>query len=1235
MELGAYRLLAHQGAGKDGVSYQGRDAHDQLVEIRLLTGIHLNEPRGKTLARKLRQAVLLEHPTAQAIRDLSLDHDPPYVVLEGVEGTSLGQAFHTRVPLPAMEVVGIGQVLAEVLVAAHRLGLVHGRLCPAMIRCTAAGGLKIDFTGIDVGPAPEPSPVPEVDASCGSLPPADETRFDTAIDLFSLGAILFWLLRGRPVSGISLQPESEESPHLQQLLARLLAPDPAERPSSQIILDQLATMSDRNGTDTGAAAIDTSSKSQVMMDATTQWTGPRQAVAQPAVAPGLPAWVREQPPTRLGRFHLLEKLGAGGLGAVYKAQDMAAGTVVAIKILQPRGEHLEQALQRLRKEARLLAEVNNPYVANLIEMNEDQGIPYLVMEYVHGQSLATFLAERHQLEERLAVSIMADVARALVDAHQRGILHRDIKPENILLVSEDEEPGPLSVALGETQTYSLRPPTTQPPNPLTTRPPKVKLCDFGLARHVQQSASLNLTGDGTGVGTPYYTSPEQCHGEFVDPRTDVYALGATLFHLLAGRPPFVGDTVLALSLQHAKEPPPPLQRYNPAVSEGVCRIVEKALAKDPASRYDDAEAMLADLERVLRGEPTHIVIHPLLPSCDPAKVLQYDWAWDLEAAPEQLWPHISNTERLNRAVGIPAVQYTAEPDPAGGTRRFGKFRKAGLTVAWREHPFEWIEGQRLSVLREYSEGVFEWLATVTDLQPRGSGTRLTHQVRIEPRGLLGRLVAAMEVGVKGRRAVERVYRRIDAFVMGKLDPAAATDPFEKPTGLAATGRRRLEQVLDRLIACQVKPEVVERLGEFMRQAPPQEVARIRPFALAQRLKLDPDQVVTACLHGAREGLFILLWDILCPVCRIPSAIQDTLRALSEHNHCPACNLDFPVDFANSVEMIFRVHPEIRRSELATYCIGGPAHSPHVAAQVRVKPGERIELDLGLTEGVYRLRGPQLPYALDLRVQTTAALTRWDLHLARGPEPAPPPALRTGRQKLILANDQDHELLVRVERTAPRADALTAARASALALFRELFPGEVLSPGQLISVASTTLLVTDLDQADLLYQQLGDARTVGLLHGYFRLLDECVRREGGALVKTVGEGAMAAFTEPAAAVRAGLDLLAQVAREMAGQSGEVDLGSRLRVGIHCGPVLAATINDHLDYYGATVRQTARLPGFIRGGEMILTQSVAGHPQVAAWLRTRGLAMEVLPENLTGQPDGILHRLVHRTPKLTSS
>src|SRR5262249_54109278 len=155
------------------------------------------------------------------------------------------------------------------------------------------------------------------------------------------------------------------------------------------------------------------------------------------------------------------------------------------------------------------------------------------------------------------------------------------------------------------------------------------------------------------------------------------------------------------------------------------------------------------------------------------------------------------------------------------------------------------------------------------------------------------------------------------------------------------------------------------------------------------------------------------------------------------------------------------------------------HSPHVVAQVRVAAGERVELGLDLAAGAYRVRGPQLPAACDLDVAPGATATRLEFNLGR--MPAGKASLRPGRAELVLTNPTGGELIARVERTAARDDALTAARASSLALFRELFPGEVLSPGQLVSVATVTLLVTELVGPASLYESLGDARAFGLLH----------------------------------------------------------------------------------------------------------------------------------------------------------
>jgi len=203
-------------------------------------------------------------------------------------------------------------------------------------------------------------------------------------------------------------------------------------------------------------------------------------------------------------------------------------------------------------------------------------------------------------------------------------------------------------------------------------------------------------------------------------------------------------------------------------------------------------------------------------------------------------------------------------------------------------------------------------------------------------------------------------------------------------------------------------------------------------------------------------------------------------------------------------------------------------------------------------------------------------------------------MRPGSQVIALKNEHTAELVARLERTIARDDALTAARAASLALFRELFPGEVLSAGNLVSVATVTLLVTDLELPSDMYAKLGDAPAFGIIHEHFRLLDERIRKAGGALVKTVGEGVLAVFEDPLTAVETALDLQAVLA------AGETTRALRLKAAVHRGPAMAATLNDHLDYFGATVREAMLLPALVRGGEIVLTAPVAGDTRVAALL-----------------------------------
>jgi len=407
--------------------------------------------------------------------------------------------------------------------------------------------------------------------------------------------------------------------------------------------------------------------------------------------------------------------------------------------------------------------------------------------------------------------------------------------------------------------------------------------------------------------------------------------------------------------------------------------------------------------------------------------------------------------------------------------------------------------------------------------------------------------------------------------------------------------QRIDSLQARLLDHGIDPMVVDQLGDLLRRGTPQEIGNIRPIAAARRLGADEDELTSACLHAAHDGDLEMLWDILCPACQIPSNIVDSLRALRDHSHCDACDLDFELDLAGSVEMVFRVHPSLRQPDVGTYCIGGPAHSPHVLAQVLLPPGERFVLDLALEEGAYRVAGRDLPACWDFRVLEDAMLDRWDLPLREGLAADVPRSLRTGTQRILLSNDLESEALVRIERQASREDALTAARAACLPQFRRLFPGELLSPGQLVGVSRTSFLLAELADAAALYATEENTAFEALIR-LQHLMQEHAGLEGGTVVKLQGEGVMAVFTDPTAAVRAALGVLRHGTLEP------------VRMAVHTGPSLMTTLNDRLDYFGRTVREVTDLLGSSEPAEVLLSESVLSDPGILEL--SRGDAVEAL-------------------------
>ncbi len=269
----------------------------------------------------------------------------------------------------------------------------------------------------------------------------------------------------------------------------------------------------------------------------------------------------------LGGYRLLRRLGRGAMAEVYLAEQTSLRRQIALKVLKRDLATDENYVKRFHMEAQAAAALVHANIVQIHEVGCVDGIHFIAQEYVAGQNLRELMQRRGSPDLKLALSIIRQVAAALSKAADQGIVHRDIKPENIMLTKAGE----------------------------------VKVADFGLARITTNGDALNLTQVGVTMGTPLYMSPEQVEGRSLDPRSDIYALGVTCYHLLSGQPPFRGDTALAVALQHLRTQPERLENARADLPSGLCRIVHRMLAKEPAQRYEHPRDLIREL-RALQVE---------------------------------------------------------------------------------------------------------------------------------------------------------------------------------------------------------------------------------------------------------------------------------------------------------------------------------------------------------------------------------------------------------------------------------------------------------------------------------------------------------------------------------------------------------------------------------------------------------------------------------------------------------
>jgi len=554
----------------------------------------------------------------------------------------------------------------------------------------------------------------------------------------------------------------------------------------------------------------------------------------------------------------------------------------------------------------------------------------------------------------------------------------------------------------------------------------------------------------------------------------------------------------------------------------------------------------------------------------------------LEHSAEELWPFVADTDRFDKAVGLPPARFQRgevgkdEPD-------IGEYRMLALRVArWIEQPFEWVRYRWFSSTRDYFSGPIRKFRGGAELDPTESGTTIRVWAEFTPRNPIFTPLIRLAIAPQSMKRSCRQYQAIADFLAKKnANPFPQLVQQRTPANMD-----RLQAGVAEVQGKGVGAEYVQLLRTLLVDSPDEDVAGMRPLALADDYGLEPRATLEAFLHATVAGLLEMRWEMLCPGCRGAKADAAHLSELMATGHCEACNLDFEPDKDDLIEARFYPSAAVRPVDIATFCVGSPVKTPHRLMQVRLEPGRARALELELPRGSFGLRSPQTRAAAALRANERHEHTRASVMFeAEGVQPDEVD-LRTGPCTVNIGNSSTRHLTVCLDESHTPVAAATPGRLMTLPAFQSLFSGEALAPGIELQVTRVGLLFSDLAGSTALYQQVGDARAFRLVTDHFAILRRAIEDAGGALIKTVGDAVMAAFPDAESALKAALSMQRHIVE--IDDRGVVHPPSWLKVGVHVGPCFAVTQNEKLDYFGTAVNIAARAQHEAAGGEVVATE-----------------------------------------------
>ena len=590
------------------------------------------------------------------------------------------------------------------------------------------------------------------------------------------------------------------------------------------------------------------------------------------------------------------------------------------------------------------------------------------------------------------------------------------------------------------------------------------------------------------------------------------------------------------------------------------------------------------LEEVLREYPWPLDLAP-------ARPLEYLWHHTLDTSVEALWRQMADTSRFNRALGLPPMQLE-ERDGA----LLGRSVNGGVEHRWTELPWSWVSHRWMLSERSYSRGLIRHSRAIFLFEPEPNGAeglQLYTYLGLVPRGWLARPLLALGMG-----RLEQKMRTLLQELARQPEEVPSLLVVEGGEPLSAEAAQRLEEGRAQLEQTGFEGEALTRLTRLIAEGDPLELQRLQPRRLAQRWNKSAREVLRLCLHATRAGLLDMSWDVICPHCRGVRSELKNLGEVPQTSSCDACAIEFGTDGSDAIEITFHVHPSIRQVIKQQFCSAQTAGKRHIEIHQVLAPGEERVVETALSPARYRCRiqGSHEVGYLDVCQGDDEAAWRaseaprvWPVNHA--------PLLR-------LHNDSDRPQVFVVERPNWADVALRPAHLFTFQEFHDLFSEQFIGADVRLSVGEQTILFTDIVGSTNLYADRGDPEAFVAVRRHFTEIFAIVDRHGGAVVKTIGDAAMAVFSE-------GLEALA-AAREiqLRFHEREADPPIELRISMNTGVCIAVNLNSGIDYFGNTVNVAAKLQSCAGSGQVVLSPSTLEAPGAAAFLADCGTTLEEL-------------------------